>query len=221
MGGKLDLRTAKFHIIGTSEPAPEVGSISEKKDTLFIKQVSATEFEVYASDDKGKVVRLEKGVNEDKLKELLLNYITENVDEIKRVLNIQETGGSSDDFGAGAAEFFQTIMSEIEKLKPVSYGSLISEIIGERPNEAFVKLTPVKSGGLLSLLIEVFNSNLLVGQKLSLGNQSHYDIPVDMTIETMLGTVYMKKNGDVDFLVKYGEENERVRTSVQFMMSQD
>lgn len=87
MGGKLDLRTAKFHIIGTSEPAPEVGSISDKKDTLFIKQVSATEFEVYASDDKGKVVRLEKGVNEAKFKEFLFRYINENIGDFRNILN--------------------------------------------------------------------------------------------------------------------------------------
>lgn len=87
MGEKLDLRTAKFHIIGTSEPAPVVGSISERKDTLFIKQVSATEFEVFASDDKGKIVKLDKTMDKASFDVMILEYVKTHVVEFKNVLN--------------------------------------------------------------------------------------------------------------------------------------
>lgn len=40
MSDTINLRLAKFHFLGLNELAPVVGEISEKRDTIFIKQLS-------------------------------------------------------------------------------------------------------------------------------------------------------------------------------------
>lgn len=211
-----------FITLSEKKKAPKVGTYIKHKNAIIIKKYKGNKIEVFYTDQNGLVMKATQGgaMDSERFKELMSLYLSENKDEIKRILNIQEVEVDPDDLGIviDPTEFVKSILGEIEKLKPESYGSLISEKIGERPNQAFVKIVPIKSGYVLSLLIEIFNSNLLVGQKLSLGNQSHYNIPIDMTIETTLGTLYMKKNGDVEFFVKYGGEDNHIRTSVQISL---
>lgn len=210
-----------FITLSERKPAPKVGKYVEHKNAIVIKKLKGDKIEVYYTDQNGLVMKTTQGgaVDNESFKELINQYLSENKEEIKRVLELSETNGDPDVFsGISDAEFLRGFMEQIEELKPVSYNSLISELIGERPNTAFVKVVPVKFGGILSLFIEIWNSQQLVGQKMSLGTQNHYKIPTDMTIETILGTLYMKKNGEVEFFVKYAAEDECIRTSTQISL---
>ena len=84
----MSKRVLKYKTISKSEEAPVVGSIVTERDTIFVKQITATEFELYASDETGYVVKLDKTIDKVSFNAMILEYVSNHVSEFKNILNL-------------------------------------------------------------------------------------------------------------------------------------
>lgn len=83
---QIDYRNLKYKTISLEEPAPVEGEVVTDVDTIFVKQVSATEFELYVSDSTGYVVKLERKLDKLTFNDFVREYIENNAPEIRATL---------------------------------------------------------------------------------------------------------------------------------------
>lgn len=83
MAKKTTKRTLKYQIINKEGEIPEVGTLSNHKDTIIAKQVSDTEAQIYLTDRLGKVLGVKSGGSDN------INDILEKSNEITSVDNVK------------------------------------------------------------------------------------------------------------------------------------
>lgn len=83
---QINYRNLKYKTISLDEPAPVEGEVVTDVDTIFVKQVSATEFELYVSDSTGYVVKLERKLDKLTFNDFVREYIENNAPEIRATL---------------------------------------------------------------------------------------------------------------------------------------